>query len=268
VVAERENSVQVIAKAAAILDIVAHAGEASAAEIAERLNEPRSSVYRLLTSLQALDYVEVGSRRGTHRLGLKLLRLGTAVQSRLDVRSAAMGVMERIHDETGETVFLCLRRGDEAVCVERLDGRRVTTLALQLGGSLPLHAGAAPRALLAFAPRSEWHSYLAGGGLKRFSANTPVDAESLIFKLEEVLSLGISISDEDVTPGIAALGAPIFDFRGAVSAALSISGMRASILGDEDGDRLKKLIIDGAAEISRSLGYLPEGALNRTRQAQ
>jgi DNA-binding IclR family transcriptional regulator len=253
---ERENPVQVIAKAAAILDTIAETGEASAADIAARLGEPRSSVYRLLTSLQALDLLEPGSRRGTHRLGLKLLRLGRAVQARLDVRVAAIRVMENIHDETGETVFLCLRREGEAVCIERLDGRRVTTLALQLGGSLPLHAGAGPRALLAFEPRSEWHEYLAGGKLEAFSVNTPVTAESLIAKLEEVRSSGVSTSDEDVTPGIAAIGAPIFDYRGKICAALSISGMRAAIL-DDDGERVRKLIVDGATEISRALGHQP-----------
>jgi DNA-binding IclR family transcriptional regulator len=253
---DNENSVQVVAKAAAILDVLASQQEASPTELAERLGEPRSSMYRLLASLQQLDLVEPGKGRGTYRLGVKLLRLGSAVQDRLDVRSAALPVMERIHDETGETLFLCVRRGYDAVCVERLDGRRVTSLALRLGGSLPLHAGAAPRVLLAFEPRSFWHQYAATVVLERLSANTPVTADDLFPALEQVRACCLSVSDEDVTPGIAALGAPIFDHRGEIVAALSISGVRAGILGDDVAPRIRELISAGAAETSRALGFV------------
>jgi DNA-binding IclR family transcriptional regulator len=239
--APRDNAVQSLAKAAAILDLLAERQDASAAELAELLGEPRSSIYRMLSSLQQLGFVDPGARRGAYRLGLKLLRLGSAVQSRLDVRRVALPVMERIHDQSDDTIFLCLRRGDEAVCVERLDGRRVTTLALQLGGSLPLHLGAAPRTLLAFDSRESWHEYVAGN--------------ELIAELERIRRDGYAVSDEDVTPGIAALGAPIFDGRGGICASLSASGMRDLILTEER--RIEQLIVDGGAEISRGLGYEP-----------
>jgi DNA-binding IclR family transcriptional regulator len=257
---EPENSVQVVAKAAAILDALAERRQASPSELAEHLGEPRSSIYRLLASLQQLDLIEPGNKRGTYRLGVKLLRLGSAVQDRLDIRSAALPVMERIHDETGETLFLCVRRGDDAVCVERLDGRRVTSLALRLGGALPLHAGAAPRVLLAFEPRSRWHEYLARP-LESFNTKTPVGADELLPALEAIRRDRLSVSDEDVTPGIAALGAPVFDHHGDVVGALSISGVREAILGEESAPRIRELIANGAVEVSRGLGFIQADAV-------
>src|SRR3712207_132573 len=137
----RDSSVQVLRKVAALLDRLAQDGEVSAARLAEQLAEPRSTVYRLLRSLEDLGYVEHGGRAGPYRLGLALLHLGAAVVSRFDERRAALAPMERVHEETGETVFLCVRRGSEAVCIERLEGARVQSLALRLGGSLPLHMG-------------------------------------------------------------------------------------------------------------------------------
>ncbi len=253
----RDPSVLVLAKAAALLDRLAEDGEATAARIAELTGEPRSTVYRLLASLQRLGMVEPGSRRGTYRLGLELLRLGSAVVSRFDERQAALPVMERIHERTGETVFLCVRRGREAVCIERLDGRRVQSLALRLGGSLPLHAGAAPRVLLAYEPHELWEEYVAAGPLEAWTRNTPTTRAELFRRLEEVRETGCSVSDEDVTLGIAALGAPIFAWRGELRAALSISGVRPAILG-EDADLLRALVVDGAREISRALGYVPD----------
>jgi DNA-binding IclR family transcriptional regulator len=250
----RDASVQVLGKAAALLDRLADEHELTASRLADLVAEPRSTVYRLLASLQALDLVEPGSQRGTYRLGLKLLRLGSAVVARFDERQAALPVMERIHQATGETVFLCVRRGDEAVCIERIDGRRVQSLALRLGGSLPLHAGAAPAVLLAYEPQEAWEEYVSRNELERFTEKTPATREAVFRHLAEVRRTGLAISDEDVTPGIAALGAPIFDYRGDVRAALSVSGVRPMILGGRTR-QIRELVVEGAREISHALGF-------------
>jgi DNA-binding IclR family transcriptional regulator len=254
--------VQVVAKVGALLDCLAEAGETTASDLADRMSEPRSTVYRLLATLQPLDLVEPGSRRGTYRLGLGLLRLGSAVVARFDERRAALPVMERIHQQTGETVFLCIRRGFDAVCIERLDGQRVQSLALQLGGSLPLHAGAAPRVLLAFEPESVWEEYLGERPLESFTPTTPVTREALRTSLARVREDGYAVSDEDVTLGIAALGAPIFDYRGTLRAALSISGVRPAILGERE-EAMTQLMRESAEAISRALGYLADEGRDR-----
>src|SRR5262249_19723572 len=146
------GSIQVLNKAVKLLHALADNGEMTVADIAGMSEEPRSSIYRLLGSLDDLGLVEPGSRSGTFRLGLGLVRLGAAVIERFNVRQAALPAMEELHQQTGETVFLCIRRDMQAVCVERLEGERVQSLELKLGGALPLHVGAAPRVLLAFEP--------------------------------------------------------------------------------------------------------------------
>lgn len=251
---QERNSVQVLVKAATLLERLAEEPEVSASRLADLIGEPRSTVYRLLASLQRLEMVEPGVRRGTYRLGLKLFRLGSAVVARFDERQAGLPTMERIHEETGETVFLCVRRGHQAVCIERLDGRRVQSLALRLGGTLPLHVGAAPRVLLAFEPEELWHEYARTAPLEAMTPKTPTTEEQLFPALRKIRKLGYAVSDEDVTPGIAAIGAPIFDYRGAIRAALSISGVRPAILG-EGAQQLRELIVSSAHDISRALGH-------------
>jgi DNA-binding IclR family transcriptional regulator len=251
----RENPVRSLAKAVVLLEVLADEREATPRRLSEVLHEPRTTVYRLLTGLQALDMVEAGSRAGTYRLGWRLLRLGSAVIERLDERQAALPVMERIHERTGETVFLCVRRGDDAVCIERLDGLRVQSLALRLGGSLPLHLGAGPRVLLAWEPREEWDAYVERQSpLAAMTERSPATREELVAELERSLADGFAVSDEDVTPGIASLGAPIFDYTGRVRAAVSIGGMRHFLL-EEIRDEAIPLLVNGAREISTALGY-------------
>ena len=259
---ERGNPVQVLGKVALLLDALAEEQEVSAGRLADLTGEPRSTVYRLLSSLQGLDMVEPGSRRGTYRLGLKLLRLGSAVVARFDERQAALPVMERLHEETEETVFLSIRRGYEAVCIERIDGRWVQSMALRLGGSLPLHVGAAPRVLLAFEPEAFWEEYVSSGNLGLGTGETPTSKAALFRALEEVRETGCSISDEDVVAGMAAVGAPVFDHNGNVCAALSMSGPKPAILGD-NAEASCALLIEATAAVSRSLGFAGEPAVAR-----
>ena len=247
------GTVAVLAKAMALLDHIAAEGEVTPARLAELTGEPRSTVYRLLSSLQDLDLVEPGRRRGTYLLGLKLFRLGSSVVTRFDERQATLPVMEALHEELGETTFLCVRRGDEAVCIERIDGARVNLLVLGLGGSLPLHAGAAARALLAFEPPAEWDRYLDRHDLEALTPKTPVTREAVIEELRATRERGYSVSAEDVTPGVGAVGAPIFDHRGRVRAALSVGGARTPVL--DEGARASELVREGAATISRALGH-------------
>jgi DNA-binding IclR family transcriptional regulator len=242
---------ELIAKVDAVIRVLESRGEASAAEIATRTGEPLSSVYRLLQSLTRIGWVDRGWRRGNYRLGLLLLTIGGQLEDKLDVRECALPSMRQLLGATGATVFLCVRRDTRAVCVERLEGQAVRSLAMQLGSSLPLFAGAAPRAILAFLPPAEQRSSLRAS---RLPGDPPrPDAATIQADIEQVRHDGFAVSDGDVTPGIAALGAPVFNHRGELEAAVSISGLRSQILGAARATNVA-LITSCAREVSRALG--------------
>ena len=242
-----------LAKASAVLDLLAEAGELTAAEVAERLGEPRSSIYRLLSSLGRLELVEPAGDRGAWRLGMRLFRLGSAVLAGFDVRQSALPVMERVHEETGNTVFLLIRRHREALCIERIEGRGAWAMAIKVGTSLPLHVGGGPKVLLAAEPPEFWEEY-AAGGLARLTERTIVDPGELFRVLRRVRRDGVSTSNEDVVVGLAAVGSPIFDHRGEMSAALSMSGPAPALLRRNTWASCS-LIRRAAMEISRAMGY-------------
>ena len=250
--ADRDTAgLELIAKVDAVIGVLESRGEASAAEIAKRTGEPLSSVYRLLQSLTGVGWVDRGWRRGTYRLGLLLLTIGGQLEDKLDVRECALPSLRRLVDTTGTTSFLCVRRDTRAVCVERIEGQAVRSLAMQLGSSLPLYAGAAPRAILAFLPPAEQRSSLR---LSRLPGDPPPpDAAAIQADIERVRRDGFSVSDGDVTPGIAALGAPVFNHRGELAAAISISGLRSQVLGSSREANIE-LITSSAREVSRALG--------------
>jgi len=246
--------VKVLSKAVAVLDVLARERELTPAELAERLDEPRSTLYRVIAALEEHDLVQPGGRRGSFQLGLRLFTLGSAVARRFDdVRAAALPAMERLHERTGQTVFLTVRRGFEALCVERLDGDLVGVMILPVGGTVPLHGGANARALLAFEPPELWEEYLDAGPLERFTPSTETTRSGLTGQLRKIRDDGYSISDQDVIPGIASIGAPVFDHEQRVRASISLSGPQVMVLGDHAEENVA-LVRDAAAAISRQLG--------------
>ena len=248
-----QASVKVLAKAVAALNALAETDGLTPAELALRLDEPRSTVYRLLNSLEDLGFVQQGSR-GSYQLGIQLFRLGNAVARRFgDERAAARPGMERLHEQTGQTVFLTVRRGFDAVCLERLDGQLVGVMILPVGGSVPLHGGANARALLAFEPPGFWQRFLDHGPLERFTDRTVTSPADVIEELEQIRRDGYAISDEDVIPHISSIGAPVFDHRRQIRASISLSGPRPAILGD-DRERNIVMVLAAAAEASHGLG--------------
>jgi len=247
------GGLDILTKADAVITALDDGVERSAPEIAAAVDEPVSSTYRLLANLQAAGWVESGSRRGRFRLGVYFQRIGSLLEDRLDVREAILPALRSLHDDTGATSFLCVRRGVRAVCVERVEGRNVRSLALRLGDSLPLHRGAASHALLAFLPVSERSDVLAAVEAEDPSVMSERDHEAIEAELVETRERGYSVSDGDVTVGISAIGAPVFNHRGELAAALSISDLRPLIM--DDLAAIGSRVVEAASAASLALGF-------------
>ncbi|PNI08089.1 IclR family transcriptional regulator [Arthrobacter sp. AFG7.2] len=248
----------VIAKASALMAALAEERIATSTRLTELLEEPASSIYRMLATLAEAGWVEQIGHRGAYRVGSKMIALSGELTRRLDIRRAAAPILREIHAATGETTFLCIRRGTRAVCIERIDGIRVNSRVLKLGESLPLHVGAAPRALLAFEDRASWDEYAAVVASSGEPWRDVRSRSEFYAGLEHIRDQGFVVSDNNVTPGIAAIGAPIFDHRGEVAASLSISGLREGILNRPEGEeRIVDLLLRGTRALSDYLGAPP-----------
>jgi len=244
----------IVSKAGALLNALAAAGESTPAELSASLGEPTSSVYRLIANLESIGWVERGTARGRVKLGLAFLKSGRSLERQLDIRRIALPELQGLSASTQQAAFLCIRRGWTAVCIERIDGTQVISRALSLGASLPLHRSAASRAILAFESSEFIESFFAAAAGQRDPLLVDVDARTLRHQLLETVEAGTSFSDSDVNPGIASIGAPVFNHRGEVVAALAVSGIRSRIV--ETADHLAQSAQLAAVSVSEALGYV------------
>ncbi|MBM9468540.1 IclR family transcriptional regulator [Nakamurella leprariae] len=215
----------------AAVEALAHAGALPPADLARRLGVPRPSVYRLLTAL-AHEGLVVPSADGSFALGTRWLGFGEAA-----LRSASSwfdrdDLLEELRDRTGLTVFLSVPRPDRTVCIRRLHGRSYKILVLRPGGSLPLHLGGVGRISLAFGPQDA-DEYLDRAPFDPVTEHSLVTRPELEADIETSQATGATVSDQDVTIGVAAIAVPVLD-GGALLAALSVAGRREDILGRVD----------------------------------
>ena len=221
-------------------------------EFVRRGGYSKTTTYRLLITMERAGWID-RTPRGTFRLTIKPFRLGAIVIESLDLRREATPVMARLAAACGETAYLMVPAGTHAVCLERVDAARGVPLAdLNVGGSQPLHLGAGPRALLAYNEQALLPALLREG-LTAWTEHSITTVIDLATDLAETRRRGYSISDEDATANVAAIGAPIFDGDGRAVAALSIGGLRPRILPPRQPHL--DCLARACREISTRLGY-------------
>ncbi|MFF2450547.1 IclR family transcriptional regulator [Neobacillus sp. NPDC058068] len=207
--------------------------ELSVPQIAERLNQPQSSVYRHLRILKEKGYV-IETNVGLYKLGYRFLELAKIVKTDNSISSIAFPVMRNLTNETGETSILTISSGLNAICLEVITSPQPIKVTSDQGKILPLHAGASSTILLAHMPIETVEELFEQGRLNKFTENTIVDPEELKGKLEETRMRGYAISDSEVDEGVIAYGIPIRDMDNQVVAALSIAGPRERMLEREE----------------------------------
>ncbi|SCX52892.1 transcriptional regulator, IclR family [Klenkia marina] len=232
------NPVGVLDKAVSILHAVA--GEpATLAELVERTGLPRATAHRLAVALEGHRLV----RRlpdGSWAPGAALAELGRGGADLADrLADAATRHLVTLRDASGESAQFYVRDGSTRVCVaaaERLTGLRDT---VPVGARLPMTAGSAAHALLAFAPADEVTPLLPASS---FTARTLLD----------VRRRGWAHSVAEREPGVASLSAPVRDATGGVLGAVSVSGP-VERLGRRPSPEVVGAVLDAAVAIGRAV---------------
>lgn len=227
--------------------------ELSFQEIIELSQIPKTSVYRMLKSLEEMEFIIKGAD-AKYRLGMLFLKFGHLVSMRLDVRKIAYPIMQELHNDTKEAINLVVRDGDEAIYIEKIDIQQKVRLYTAIGRKSPLYAGACPRSIFAFLPEHEIKEYLDSVVLKSYAMGTIIDKEKLYEKISQERKQGYTISHSELENYTSAVGAPIFNHKGEVVAGMSVAGLEANYQGGKIEffvDKLKK----ATEEISRQLGY-------------
>jgi len=189
-------------------------------EISRLADLSLTTAHRQVAELARWGALERGED-GRYHIGLKLWELGALAPRSVDLREAALPVLEDLYEATHQNVQIAVLDGREVVYVERITGRGAVSVVTRPGSRLPLHATAVGLVLLADAPAEEIDSVLAAR-LKRYTPHTVTDPRRLRRMLADIRRQGYAISDRQIEEVSASIAAPVRDRSNTVVAALSV----------------------------------------------
>jgi IclR family acetate operon transcriptional repressor len=250
-----QYSIAVLDRALDVLEALAEAPNGTSlgvTEIARRIGATKTAAFRILVNLERRGYIDKDPATARYALGTRLAYLGERSLSAIDLRGAARSTLVDLHRRFGETVNLGVRDAAEIVYVDMIESGHGLRMAARIGGRDALHSTALGKAILAFLP-PETRDDLVRGELPARTGQTITDPAFLRIELERVRDRGFAEDREENETGARCIGAPIFDHRGAVAGAISVSAPD-SRLDDGRAAVVTAAVVEGAAVVTRRLG--------------
>ncbi len=237
------------------------------AATARALGINRTTLLRLLTTLEAERFIESAGPNQGWRIGLGLIGMAAQAFFSQDLVQTAVPAVTRLADAVGLSAHLGVMDRTEIVYVVRRtpeQGRYVSNI--RVGSRLPAHAAVMGRIILANWPPERVEQLFAGAPLPASTAHTPVTMEQLRARLDADRAEGLAWSDGFFEAGISSVAAAVFDASGAPVAAVNVSGQTTAFDGPARRDRIGREVRRTAEEISRRLGWAgPASGSHETR---
>jgi DNA-binding IclR family transcriptional regulator len=221
--------------------------------LTQALSTPRTTIYRILNTLQRHDMVW-RDESGAYHLGRRLLALAAQVAARAsDIDLAAIGqpFLDRLAAELGEGIKLSVIDGQGVLVLAASQGRREYALSVVPGQRMPVHAGAASKLLLAHLPPEELEYWLSKP-LTAYTPKTITDPKRLRAELGRIRRLGWATDRGENAPSILAFAAPVLSKGGKLEAALSVP-----FLAGAEASRMEEIRLAAIAAARAMSGALP-----------
>lgn len=253
----RDTSVQSVDRAVSILQVLAVQGPSGVTEIADALDIHKSTVYRLLATLESRGLVEQDSERGSYRIGYTVVELAGGATKGNDLSLLSRPVCQELAAAVGETVNVAVYDGEAVISIDQVLGNAAITSIDWVGKRTPLHATSAGKVFLAHMPQPEAAEVLEQP-LEEFTPHTITDPALLKEQLQGVRELGYGVISEELEIGLASLSAPIRSLNGEVIATVTVSGPTFRI-NDHTISGLAEQLVAAGEKISWRKGYIRRG---------
>lgn len=232
--------------------------ELTLAEVAGHAGVSRAVARRFLLTFADLGYVRVGG--GRYSLLPRILELGVAYLSHLEIRELAISHMEALTETIGETTSLGILDGGDVVHVARISAHNIVRPSITVGSRFPAYLSSMGRVLLAGMDHAAFEQYLESVELVPRTRHTVRTKEALRKVIDQTRAQGWSLVDEELGDGLLSVAAPVVSRDGQVVAALTVSTSTARWTGEHLRERVLPDLQRTVAVISRAMTVAASGA--------
>lgn len=250
-----KNYIEVAGKIFAILEyFVERSGDAKSVlfvEVAGAVPFARTTVHRILYSLEKLGYIEKDGTRARYELGAKFFELsGPAIHFRR-LQSVSKSVMQNLLLRFGETINLGVLDDGQVTYIDVLQSPSALRIAAVPGERNPVHSTSLGKAMLAFMPENEVEAILDRQPMIKRTPRTITQKKHFLEHLASVRESCIALDMEENLTGVICVAAPIHDQSGRVIAGISISGPASRM--DSKLGTIQEELKESAQDITRML---------------
>ncbi len=248
-----QNTIQSVDRAMVVLEAVAAAEGIALSQLAEDLEMPPATLYRMLSTLALHGMTEFDEAAQLWHVGAGAFSVGSAFLRRTSVVERSRPILRALMQDTGETANLGVESADKVLFVSQVETHASIRAFFPPGTQSPMHASGIGKALLAFFEEERLERWIARQTLEKFTATTLVTAAALRAELHHIHSTGVSLDNEERTPGMRCVAAPIFNVFGEPVAGISVSGP-SSRMQDADITGLGAKVRAAAATVTQAIG--------------
>lgn len=248
-----ERMIQSVERASQILKALGTgAPRLGITELSERLGLAKATVHGLLRTLESEELVEQDAETGKYRLGPAILQLGNSFLDNHELRARSMLWAESLASRAGEAVKVGVLHGSSVLIVHHVFRPDNTVQLLEVGASIPWHACAVGKSIVAYLPASR-REELIRGDLPRLTGRTISEPAALMKELAAVERSGYAAEDQEAIVGEGAVAAPVFDAVG-VAGSIGVSGPAERVMPSGPEAAIVAAVREASRALSRDLG--------------
>lgn len=240
-----------------VIEYLAQHHIATANELVAATGIPKNSVYRICMTLRGMGYITRAEEEGTFRLSSKLMALCLLTLADARLEEVARSEMIALRDQTKETVVLFVRMNLEMVAIDQVSGVHPFRMMVDPGFKTPFHCSGQGKAYAAFLPDAERNELTKSINYTRFTKETLTGPITFSKELKKTRERGYACDNGETAQGIRCVSAPIFNHKGLVVAALTVTGPEFRL--GENMRILGEQTQSCAARISKRMGCIAIG---------
>jgi IclR family transcriptional regulator, KDG regulon repressor len=222
-------------------------------EFSKKLGLPKTTIAGIVSTLEAIGYLEKDPITGKYRLGPQLFQLGMKYATNMDLVTIARAWMERLCFQFMEPVNVGMLVGDKVTIVIRIEPENRYMVFPQAGSIIPTHSTCIGKAILAYMDPVKRDLLLKYYGFERLTSNTITSRDRFLDEIELVRSSGVSFDNQESINGLAGIGGPIFNHTGLVVAAFAITGNPENIA--KRRENIIEAVKFTSQQVSSQLGF-------------
>lgn len=248
-----QYTVQSLDRAMHVLHQLSAADGLTLTELACLTAQSPATVYRVLTTLQAHQMVEIDPDGQLWHIGAGTFRAGSAFLRRTNVVERARGPMQDLMRTTGETANLGIEQSDEVLFLSQVETHEAIRAFFPPGTRSPMHVSGIGKALLAWLDDSHVNHLIARRGLEGFTPASITSQQALMADRAATRARGYALDNEERAPGMRCIAAPIFNAHAEPVAGLSVSGPVFRLAPTKTA-QIGTLVAAAAAQVTRAIG--------------